>query len=484
MGNNYERLSPQDLQFLVMESPSAPMDMVSTQIYGAGLLTDADGGIDIETYRSLIDSVLGRFPRFRQKLKWIPYADIPVWVDDANFNIEYHVRHTALPRPGSLEQLKNLAARITERALDRQRPLWEVWVVEGLEEQRYAIISKIHHCMLDGVSQYSLSQVLMSEDPEPGLPPMRPFVPSQAPSEVSLLWDEWHRRYAQPVDALRNAGELLRRTTGMSGLERRIGAVRDSLISIVRRPRATPINGELSAHRRAEWLEMPLDQLHRAAQLTGAEHTHVVIALLAGGLRELYRAADLEPHSDFKLALPVTLATDTDELRRTALVVDLPLDEADVLRRIAAVVEQTAELRSTDSSVSLELMMKPMDTVPAGFLSLFSLSKDSCANTMLSYVGGPQAPLYSMGACMESIYPHLPLLPGIGLTTALISYNGKMCWGFNGDYDLIPDLNLVREGVVKAYQDTLEALGIEYDRPHEACPGDARVSWHKPERKA
>ena len=480
--NNYERLSPQDLQFLVMESPGAPMDMVSTQVFGEGRLTDADGGVDIDFYRDLIESVLDRFPRFRQKLKWIPYADIPVWVDDANFNIEYHVRHTALPRPGSMEQLKNLVARITERALDRQRPLWEVWVVEGLEHHRYALISKIHHCMFDGIGKHSMMQIMMSENSEDGSVVKRPFVPSQPPSEVSLLWDEWHRRYAQPVDALRNAGELLRRTTGMSVLERRLGAVRDSLVSIVRRPRATPVNGELSSHRRVEWLELPLSMLDEAARLSAAERSDIVLALLAGGIRELYQEADAEPHHDFRLAMPLVLDAQSDSKRCSAWVVDLPIDEADVLERVERISDQASEWRAAGSSVSLELPINPMESIPAAFLSLFTTGKETCANTLLSYVAGPDRPLYSMGARMDAIYPHLPLLPGIGLTTALVTYRDKLCWGLNGDYDLIPDLGIAARGVVRAFEQLTHSLGIEPAAEEGVAP-DPRVSWHKPERK-
>jgi diacylglycerol O-acyltransferase len=483
--NNYERLTPQDLQFLVMESPSTPMDVVSAQIYGPGRLTEVDGGVDIEGYRDLIATVLHHFPRFRQKLKWIPYADIPVWVDDPNFNIEYHVRHTALPRPGSAEQLKNLTARITERALDRERPLWEVWLVEGLEHQHYAIISKIHHCMLDSVGKYSLSQVLMSEDPEPKLPPKRPFVPTQSPSEVSLLWDEWNRRYAQPIDALRNAGELLRRTTGIGVLERRFGAVKESLVSIIRRPRYTPVNGELCSHRRAEWLEMPLEQLNVAAHQLGCKSNDIVIALLAGGVRELYRAAQLEPQGEFKLAMPVTLHADDESQQCSVWVVDVPIEEADVLVRIERVAKQTAEFQCADKSVSVEMIIDPMASSPSGFLSLFRVSKEVCANTMLTYVAGPRAPLYSMGACMQSIYPHLPLLPGIGLTTGLMSYRDKLYWGFNGDYDLIPDMSILREGVADAYYRLMIALDIDYldlDLLPEPASGAPKVNWQKPTR--
>src|SRR5262245_30927113 len=144
--SSYERLSAQDFSFLVFENPSIHMHVAATQIFEAGPLKTADGGINIEAFKRMIESVLHRVPRYRQRLKWIPIENRPVWVDDNHFNLEYHIRHTSLPRPGGNEQLKRLSARIMAQQLDRSRPLWETWVVEGLQGDRFAVINKIHHC--------------------------------------------------------------------------------------------------------------------------------------------------------------------------------------------------------------------------------------------------------------------------------------------------------------------------------------------------
>ncbi len=162
----YERLSAQDTLFLVAESPNTPMHIAAVQIVEVGDLRTTDGGIDIERYKGAIESVLHRIPRYRQKLRWIPLENRPVWVDDRHFSLDYHIRHSSLPRPGSLEQLKQLCSRIMAHPLDRSRPLWEIWVVEGLEGgEQFALISKIHHCMLDGSAGSELAQILMSPSP-------------------------------------------------------------------------------------------------------------------------------------------------------------------------------------------------------------------------------------------------------------------------------------------------------------------------------
>lgn len=459
----YERLTAQDLQFLVLESPTAPMDIVSVQIYRGGPLMSLDGGIDIDAYRVFIDSILHRMPRYRQKLKWIPVADIPVWVDDTAFSIDYHVRHTALPKPGSEDQLRKLVARVLERSLDRERPLWELWMVEGLAEDRYAVISKVHHCMLDGLEGLDLSHVLMSENANQRVPEAPPYRPVKTPSEVSLLWDEWNRRYAQPIDALRNAGELLRRPRERMGvLEKRLGEVRNSLVSMVRRPTETPLNGELSAHRRLEWLCTPLLPLKEAHRQLGCSLNDVVLGLLAGGIRDLFEQRGFDPEvTDFKLATPVYSGPDSAVDDVSSWVISLPLNESDPRQRIAHIAAQTEQLRKDGQHSVSDVLVDLASWFPAGLLSLFNTSKNACVNSLVTSVPGSKETLYSMGAEMEAMYTHVPLLQGIGLGTALMSYNGTVHWGFNGDYDLVPDLAVVRDGVKSAFEDLCAELGLE-----------------------
>jgi WS/DGAT/MGAT family acyltransferase len=436
----------------MMESPATPMDIVSTQIYHKSPLMNADGGIDVDAYRQYIDAVLHRIPRYRQKLRWIPYADIPVWVDDPEFDIEYHIRHTALPRPGTREQLKKLTARILERALDRERPLWELWLVEGLEDQRYAIISKVHHCMLAGIDGLSLGHVLLSDNSDERPPKAPPFMPGKAPSEVSLLWDEWNRRYSQPIDALRNAGELLRRPrAGIDELEKRFGAVKNSLGCMIRRPPDTPINGDLCTHRRVEWLDLPLQPLVDTSAKLDCTLNDMLLCLLAGGLHKLFAARQFElKRSELRLAVPVSGKEGASTGIATG-VLGLPVDEADPVLRIERIRQASAVLKAGNQPALPNLLVDVSERMPAGLLELFSASKSACVNTLASGVAGSPVPRFSLGAELEATYTHLPLLPGIGLATALMSYNGRIFWAFDGDYNLLPDLDLMKQGVLESF---------------------------------
>ena len=202
----YERLSAQDNSFLVGETPTAHMHISGLSIYAVGDLTTVEGGVDFPKLRAAVEGVLHRIPRYRQKLHWVPVTGNPVWADDADFNLDYHLRHTSLPRPGNLAQLKQLAGRVMAQQLDRARPLWEHWVVEGLEGDRFALICKVHHCMIDGVSGVDLMTLLMNNSPEFVVPETFAFVPRPAPSGFELLRDEVIRRVSVPIQALRDRG--------------------------------------------------------------------------------------------------------------------------------------------------------------------------------------------------------------------------------------------------------------------------------------
>mgnify|MGYP002825657534 FL=1 len=180
--SNYERLSAQDNSFLLFETPKLHMHISSTLIYEAEALTNEEGGIDFERIKKAVEGYLHRIPRYRQKLHFIPIENHAVWVDDKNFMLDYHVRHTALPKPGSETQLKRLAARIMAQPLDRGRPLWETWVIEGLEGNRFALIIKIHHCMVDGSSGVDLGQIMMTMTPDRTLPEAPPYITRPRPS--------------------------------------------------------------------------------------------------------------------------------------------------------------------------------------------------------------------------------------------------------------------------------------------------------------
>ena len=212
----YDRLSAQDNSFLVVETDHVPMHVAAIGIYKTCDLAGPHGGVDIRKLKRALQAQLHRIPRYRQKLQWVPIEQRPVWVDDEHFNIDYHVRHAALPQPGGIEELKKLTARITTRRLDRTRPLWEMWVIEGLSEDRFAMVTKIHHCMVDGTSGVDLTHILLSTRPDQIPAEPRPYVPRPEPSSMDLLRESMIRNATLPLKAVSGLRSLARETKDIS----------------------------------------------------------------------------------------------------------------------------------------------------------------------------------------------------------------------------------------------------------------------------
>jgi len=233
----YERLTALDNGSLQLEKPNAFQHVALTHTYEAGPFKKKNGGIDADTIQSAIAAGLHLIPRYRQKLIYIPLENHPVWVDDDRFNIGYHIRHTSLPHPGNEQQLKKLSARIMQQPLDRSRPLWETWVVEGLEGDRFALVTKVHHCMVDGVAGIDLLKIQMSPEPDRKIPQAPAFVPRPAPSRGELLIDEYVRRVRMPWGALRDIRNFVQETKDVrQEAFTRVRAVAETLKASLRFP--------------------------------------------------------------------------------------------------------------------------------------------------------------------------------------------------------------------------------------------------------
>jgi WS/DGAT/MGAT family acyltransferase len=238
------------------------MHVASTQIFEVGPLATPEGGVDFEEFKRFTESILHQIPRYREKLKWIPIEERPVWVDDPHFSIDYHVRHTSLPKPGSEEQLRKLAARVMEQQLDRERPLWEIWVVEGLSHDRFAIITKIHHCMIDGASGVDISQILMRTTPDRTIVEGPRYIPRQEPTWRELLLDAACDRIGLPLRVLRSFREFRRETGNLRDeIALRTRAIRDAIANQLSNASQTPINGDLGPHRLFDWWSVSLDDV-------------------------------------------------------------------------------------------------------------------------------------------------------------------------------------------------------------------------------
>ncbi len=449
-GYNYETLSPLDHSFLLQERPNAFMHVASVATFDGTALRTPDGGIDIERIRRRIAGVLHRVPHYRQKLDQVPITGAPIWIDDDAFNLEFHVRHTSLPRPGNRAQLKRLAARVMAGHLDRERPLWELWVVEGLEDGQFAIINKTHHAMVDGTTGVDLMNVLMSrsEDVQDDEPPT--FVPRRPPTPSELAWDEVGRQVRLPFEIVQDASNLWRAARNTRrGLLNRIRQIAEYTGTSLRPATLTPLNQRIGPHRRLDWTTQPLGQLKEIRQQLGGTLNDVVLTLVAGAVRRflIYRRLDLDA-IDFRVLAPISVAGEelgvgATQPRVSAWFVPLPLAESDPATQLSAVADTTRDLEASKPAVGASQLTGQPGWTPSTLLSLGArnATRLNPYNMVVTNVPGPQVPLYLLGSRMLETYPVVPLVEGVGLSVAVFSYDGDVHWGINADYELVPDLD-------------------------------------------
>ncbi len=446
----YDRLGFLDHSFLRLESQTQPMHVAGVGIYEAGPLRKPDGGIDVERIRGYLESRLHYIPRYRQALAFTPLEGSPVWVDDQHFNIQYHVRHSALPRPGDERQLKRLSARIMSQQLDRSRPLWEMWVVEGLEGgDRFAIIAKVHHAMVDGVSSVDLLTVMLSPEPVESYEPAPRWIPRPAPTPLQLFSAEAQRRLKAPVEAvldLRHAASRIE--DPRSDLQAAFRATQSALSGMVRPVSTTPLNQRIGPHRRFDWAAMPLSEVKAVRHALGGSVNDVVLATVTGAVRRFFEGRGVNVDTmDFRVMAPVSTRAPGERgtlgNRVSAWMVELPLSERDPARVISRIRETTEKLKASKGAMGAEMLTKAVSWTPSTLLSLGArlMTRAFPFNLVVTNVPGPQVPIYLLGSRMLVNYGMVPLTDYLGLGVVLFSYDGKLAWGFNADWDLLPDLH-------------------------------------------
>jgi WS/DGAT/MGAT family acyltransferase len=461
----YDRLSAQDNDFLQWEDSSLPMHGGATQIFRAGPLAREGGGIDFETIKRGIRSILHKIPRYRQKLAWIPGEEHAVWVDDPHFNLDYHMRHIGLPRPGTEDQLKELAARIMERPLDRSRPLWEIWVVEGLQGGRFATVGKTHHCVVDGASGVDLAQNLMSLTPDYRIVDAPRFVPRPAPRAADLRRDEWARRIGAPWRALGEVRDFLRETEDVAGdLVTRARALA-GLARFKALPASdTPLNGPVGPHRLTDWLRLSLADLKALRRARRCSVNDVVLAVVTGAVREFMVQRQVRPEElDFRVATPVNLRREDDQGRPgnrvSSWLLRLPVGQEDPLAQLDEIHRTTQELKESHQAAGVETVEALHEWLP---IDLQSWSAGT-QNMFVTNLPGPQFPLYLLGAELLEVFLQPPLIRNVGLVVGVISYNGRVCVGLYADYDRVPDLDDFAALVQQAFERLAAAAGVQLE---------------------
>lgn len=462
----YDPLSPQDAAFLWAEGGSTPMHIGVLFIADAGPLRNQAGGIDTERIRSFIYSRLHRIPRYRQRIVFTPLRGRAVWVDDDHFSIDYHVRHTALPRPGTRGQLQQLIGRIGAQALDRARPLWELWVIEGLEGgERFALVSKVHHCMTDGVSGAELMTVMMSLSPEDEPGPLVAYMPRPLPSAFELRRDDVLDLVGGPLHAVETVRELLA-AGRRSQLGRALRGVVDLVASGIVPASETPLNQEIGPHRRFEYFSQDLSSVKAVKDKLGGTLNDVVLATVAGGMRGFLKRRRVDvSRLEFRVATPVSVrsSVETEALgnRVSAWIFPLPLAQADPVKRLAAIRATTRRLKESNQALGADLLSAVTEWTGTTLLSLGTRLQNvgRTQNLIVTNVPGPQVPLYLLGASLYEAYPIGPLFQRQALIAALFSYAGRLFWGLNADASLVPDLADLRRDLEASFRELAEAAG-------------------------
>jgi WS/DGAT/MGAT family acyltransferase len=465
-GAAYQRLTGLDNAFLVYEDDSAAMHVASTQILEAAPLRASDGSIDIDRITDYVVSRLDRIPRYRQRLLRTPIEGHPVWADDPNFNVRYHVRLTALPRPGDERQLKRLVGRVFSQQLDRDKPLWELWLVEGLEGDRLALISKVHHCMVDGISGAELLAELLTSEPLEKVEITPTWAPRPMPGAWQLGVDEVTRVLRAPIDLAANALRIARdEDHARHHLSERMRALARLIADGARIATPTPFNRPVGPYRRVDWWAMPIARIREVRRRLGGSLNDVVLATASGALARYLshsRGVDLDS-LDFRIMAPVSVRAPeqggTLGNRVSAWIVPLPLAERDPVARLRKICETTAKLKRNSQALGAETLTQVTEWTGSTLLSLGArlMSLGTPFNMVITNVPGPRVPLYLLEAPMLEAHPIVPLMGPLGVGIALFSYVDTLSWGFSADWDLVPDLHDLVLAVGESFEELAEA---------------------------
>lgn len=451
----HERLSALDATFLDVEEKTAPMHVGAALLFDAKPLTLEHGGLDIERLSRYTQAALDSIPRYRQRLEWVPGLGHPVWVDDERFDMHFHLRHTRLPAPGDERALKRLVGRLFSQHLDRSRPLWEFWVVEGVENDSFALIVKVHHCMVDGVAGVQLLEALLQIMPDAKERAPDDWKPRPAPSRVELLRGEVRHR----VDGIRQL------TTFMPRVRKNFQGLQNVLRSGMKPAPRTPFTErDISPYRRFDWTSLDLGEVKAIKKSLGGTVNDAVVAITTGAVRRflLRRGTDVDNLEGFRTLLPVNTrkAGGLSVGNHVAmLLADLPVSEPDPIARMNRVIEITTELKKESNQTGgAELIEDVADLTTKRIVSELyrAAMRLRTYNLIITNVPGPPMPLYMLGAQMKAIYPMVPLMQNQNLGIALFSYNGGLHFGFNADWESFPD--------VHEFVDDLGASFAEYEQ--------------------
>ncbi len=457
-----ERLTRLDASFLYLEEPDTPM-----HVGGVLVLERPPGGV--EALAELVRARLALVPRYRQRVAQVPghLAD-PVWVDDPDFDIAYHVRRSGLPRPGSEAQLLDLVSRLTSRPLDRRRPLWEAYLVEGLSDNRVAVVTKTHPALVDGLGALDIGQVLLDVDPDAPVPAPQEWRPRRPPTGATLVWqalDEYARRPSAVVDTVQGAVTDLRstaaRVTGVAG-----GLLRTARKALMPAP-DSPLNASVGRQRRVAVARADLDDVKRIRKAHGGTVNDVLLTVVTGALREwlLSRGEPVVASTSVRALVPVSLQDEDSSPgnRVSSYLVDLPVGEPNPRVRLTRLSYAMRGIALHGQSVGADSLIALTGFAPPTLHALGARAARGLSrrlfNLVITNVPGPQLPLYAAGSRMLEVFPVVPLARGQGVSIGMTSYDGRVYFGFNADRDGVGDVDVLADLVEQEVDDLVETAG-------------------------
>ena len=480
---SHDRLTALDTSFLHME------DNLPSHMHVASVTIFDGQAPAYEDFLDGIDSRLHMVPRYRQRLAFVPYGQgRPRWVDDPSFNISYHVRATALPPPGGEEELRALAGRVFSQRLDRDKPLWEIWLVEGLEGDRFALLSKTHHSLVDGVSGADLMTVMFELGPEPGPAPVPDAVwqPAPLPSRSQLLGEALLERATEPAELGRTIRHALRgpREFARGALEAASGVT--ALARGTLRPAPpSPYNGEIGPHRRFTWVRVSLGDIKEIKNSLGGTVNDVVLATVTGALRRhlLSRGVSTQDLT-LRAMVPVSVRSDLEQgalgNRVAAIMAPLPVWCESPAVRLDVVSDAMRNLKSSGQAVGAEVLTRIGGFAPPTIMAQAARigARQRTFNLVVTNVPGPQFPLYLQGRELLDVFPMVPLAMNQRLGIALMSYNGAINFGLIADYDSMPDLEDFAHHLAESLQELADVAGVNLTAVGIGPAATARTTNH------
>jgi diacylglycerol O-acyltransferase len=461
-GRHLDRLTAVDASFLTNEHSSSHMHV------GAILIFEGPP----PKYVDLVEHVRGRLsqvPRFRQRLVVPPLeAGRPLWADDVNFNLTYHIRHTALPEPGGEEELKRLAGRVFSQQLDRSKPLWELWLAQGLERDRFAILTKTHHAMVDGISGVDIGTVLFDLEPvpEPAVV-VDDWVPQRQPGTTELVARGVSDMVAAPVKLVERAVEAVRHPeTTAKKLAEALEGVGEIVSAFADPAPDVPLNVDIGPHRRYLWARSELATFKRIKDALGGTVNDVVLAVVTGALRNWLHGRGIRTEGlELRALVPVSIRSEDergDLGNRIALMRGpLPVYVEDPVRRLRVISSAMEDLKRSKQALGAEVISRFNDFAPPTLLAQASRINFSTRlfNMIVTNVPGPQIPLYVLGRELEEVFPVAFLPQNHALAVAIMSYNGKLGFGLLADYDSMEDVDEIAAGIEESLAELEQAAG-------------------------